>query len=89
MDKKAILTLLIFSFLIIIGAAFWASSNPDGLEWVAGKLGFIDKAQELKSIMTNYAVPFIKNTTLSTITAGVVGVFLIFGIFKGISLIIK
>jgi len=89
MNKRTIFLLLLVSLLIVIGAALWASSSPDGLEWVAEKLGFIDKAQAWHSLMTDYSVPFIKNTVLSTITAGIVGLLLVFGLFKGISLILK
>jgi len=89
MNEKIITFFIILSILIVIGASIWASNNPDGLEWVAEKLGFLQKAQESQSLMADYTISFINNKILSTTIAGTVGVLLVFGIFKGLSLIIK
>ena len=67
--------------LAIAGLASWfASSHPDGLERVAGKLGFIDKAREpLFSLLPDYAVPGLTGF-LSNGLAGVFGVIATFGL---------
>lgn len=70
-----------FSMLIVIMAAFFASSHPDGLEKVAEKLGFIKQAVSSPAILNDYHIPFISNHNLSTIFAGVTGILLTFGLF--------
>jgi cobalt/nickel transport system permease protein len=52
-----------------------ASSKPDGLEWVAEKLGFLIMAKDASyHIIPDYVLPGIQNEALATILAGVVGV---------------
>jgi cobalt/nickel transport system permease protein len=51
-----------------------ASADPDGLERVAGNLGFLEAAQSAPySILPDYTVPFLGETPLSTILAGAIG----------------
>ena len=58
-----------------------ASSNPDGLEWVAGQNGFLDTAQgPLYKIIPNYMLPGVSNEALGAILAGVIGVLIVFGV---------
>lgn len=55
-----------------------ASTHPDGLEWVAEKLGFLHSAQEpLYTIIPDYAMPGITNEVLATILAGLIGLVLV------------
>jgi cobalt/nickel transport system permease protein len=55
-----------------------ASASPDGLEWVAGEKGFLETAQAAPyEILPDYALPFLGETALSTILAGVIGVLLV------------
>ena len=75
--KKAIW----FSIVIVILAAFFASTKPDGLEKVAKKLGFIKQAVSSPAWFNDYHVPFISNPSLSTVIAGLAGVLLTFGLF--------
>lgn len=82
MKKYIYFTILIS--LIAISASYFASAHPDGLEFVAEKLGFISVATERTSIMTNYTVPFLGETAFSTAASGIVGVFLCFGLFYGL-----
>jgi cobalt/nickel transport system permease protein len=52
-----------------------ASADPDGLERVAGDLGFISKgASAPYQIIPDYTLPFLGNTPLSTIFAGTIGI---------------
>ena len=41
MSKKNIAIILFASLTVATIASFFASSRPDGLEWVAGRLGFL------------------------------------------------
>ncbi len=64
--------------LLLVLVAPFASGHPDGLEWVAETTGFIDTAQDAPySILPDYTVPFLGETGLSTIVAGVIGVLVV------------
>ena len=75
--------------LIAIGLAAaspLASSNPDGLEFVAAQQGFIDQAQAAPyQIIPDYAVPGIANKNTATIVAGILGVIIVFGVAVGVA----
>jgi cobalt/nickel transport system permease protein len=69
------------SFTLAVGAVFlspFASSFPDGLEYVASKFSFVEfSAGHLKAIFSNYQVTMIPNSAVSTIVAGLAGVVLV------------
>ena len=55
-----------------------ASANPDGLERVAGDLGFLGKsASAVYQIIPDYSLPLLGSTPLSTIAAGMIGVVIV------------
>jgi cobalt/nickel transport protein len=64
--------------LLIAGVlSYYASSHPDGLEFVAGSTGFLDTAQDSPaagSPLADYGVAGIHNARFSGGFAGVVGV---------------
>ncbi len=67
-----------------------ASSNPDGLEWVAEQNGFLSAAQApLYSIIPDYVLPGISNEALATILAGIIGTLLVFGVAFGVAYLRK
>jgi cobalt/nickel transport system permease protein len=67
----------IITLLVVLISPF-ASADPDGLERVAGDLGFLKAGQSSPlSVIPNYALPFLGNTALSTILAGVVGIIVV------------
>jgi cobalt/nickel transport system permease protein len=51
-----------------------ASTNPDGLNRVAGDLGFIHTASAHAGPLAGYAVPFLRSVSFSKIAAGGIGV---------------
>lgn len=67
--------------LVAILAAFFASSNPDGLDRTAKMLGFAQKGIEYKTLMTGYSIPLLPEGGLSTAIAGIVGVLITLGVF--------
>jgi uncharacterized membrane protein YtjA (UPF0391 family) len=75
--KKAFL----FVLAVAVIAAFFASGSPDGLEMVAGNLGFIEAAAERESLMTDYSVSALPEGGISTASAGVAGVLITFSVF--------
>lgn len=75
-------------FLTILSP--FASTHPDGLEWVAGQKGFLNASQSpTYNLLADYIFPGIKNESLATIVAGAIGALLVFGVFIGISLFRK
>lgn len=63
-----------------------ASSNPDGLEWVAEQQGFIGNARDaVFNVIPDYALPGISNPALATILAGVIGIAIVFAVAYGIA----
>jgi cobalt/nickel transport system permease protein len=58
-----------------------ASANPDGLERVAEDFGFLNKGVSAPyEIIPDYTVPFLGQTALSTIVAGLIGALVVLGL---------
>jgi len=69
------------SLLAILAAMLspFASSFPDGLEWVAEKLSFVEFGGfEVPVIFPDYQAVFIGHEGMATVFAGIVGVILVF-----------
>jgi cobalt/nickel transport system permease protein len=67
--------------LAISAFSFAADSNPDGLERVAGDLGFLDKALDpVYNLLPDYTLPFVSDPLISGILAVIIGTLLVFGI---------
>lgn len=84
---------LIVSLLVAGVASYYASSHPDGLEYVAGTEGFLDTAEDHKtsadSPMADYQTAGIGNERLSVGVAGITGTLLVLGIAGGIALMVR
>jgi cobalt/nickel transport system permease protein len=64
--------------LIVVFLSPLASGDPDGLERVAINLGFITTGADAPyNILPDYTLPFLGETALSTILAGVVGILVV------------
>lgn len=75
--KQLVITGLTICLLLAGVVSLWASGNPDGLEFVAERLGFIDTAGEHasgESPFADYGTAGVANPRLSGGLAGVVGV---------------
>jgi cobalt/nickel transport system permease protein len=74
--------------IVALGVALFsplASSNPDGLERVAEDLGFLGHGLGAPyAILPGYTIPFLGETGLSTIIAGVIGVLIVAVVAIGI-----
>lgn len=58
-----------------------ASASPDGLERVAEDIGFLGLGQDAPyQILPDYTIPFLGETALSTVVAGVVGALVVLGL---------
>jgi cobalt/nickel transport system permease protein len=68
---------LIVALLLVLLAPF-ASGHPDGLEWVAGLIGFSESAQNAPfQLLPDYTIPLLGESGLSTILAGTAGVLVV------------
>ncbi|MBM0125115.1 PDGLE domain-containing protein [Pimelobacter simplex] len=68
---------LLVALLVAGVGSYYASSHPDGLEYVAGKTGFIDTAKEpvdTGSPFADYGTKGVDDERLSGGIAGVAGV---------------
>ena len=68
---------LVLSLVLAGGASYYASSQPDGLEKVAGDIGFLDSAKESAvedGPLAGYGVAGVDNERISGGLAGVIGV---------------
>jgi len=71
--------------LAVVIISPFASVNPDGLERVAIDMGFIDAGLESPyAIIPNYTIPFLGETGLSTIIAGLIGAIVVGLIVVGV-----
>ena len=60
-----------------------ASAHPDGLEWVAEQQNFLSIAQgPLYELLRDYTIPGISNEAISTILAGLVGLAIVAGVAR-------
>lgn len=75
--SRRFLAVFLLAALLVAGvASYYASSHPDGLEYVAGKVGFEDRADEspaTKSPLADYSTKGVENDRISGGVAGVVG----------------
>ena len=68
--------------LIVVVLSPLASTNPDGLERVAADMNFINAGQSAAyQFLPDYTLPFLGETSLSTIMAGVIGIAVVAGLF--------
>ena len=91
-QKTFLITGFIASLFLAGIVSFYASSNPDGLEKVAGDIGFIDTAKEntnSEGILADYGVKGVDNQRLSTGAAGVIGVVATAAISTGLFALIR
>lgn len=90
--NRFLLVALLVALLIAGVGSFYASSNPDGLEWSAEEEGFLDTARDsatADSPLADYAVSGIDDSRLSGGLAGVVGVAVTLALAGGVTLLLR
>ncbi|WP_292810854.1 PDGLE domain-containing protein [Microbacterium sp.] len=83
---------LTVALLIACVVSVMASSNPDGLEFVAGATGFLDTATDSAAAGTplaDYATQGVSHTWLSTAIAGAIGCVVTFGLAASVGLVAR
>jgi cobalt/nickel transport protein len=87
-----LVTGLVVSVLLAGVLSSYASVNPDGLEYVAETVGFLDSARESStatSPLAGYGVRGIEDQRLSGGVAGVIGVVVTGVIMAGLVLLLR
>jgi len=77
------------TLVIVFLAAYLASANPDGLDFVSQKLGFAGKGLDRSALLAGYSFYFLPSGALSTALAGVVGILIIILIFRLVVTVLK
>lgn len=75
--NKLIQVGIVASIFVAAVVSFYASSNPDGLEYVAEQVGFLNTAKDSAvagSPFADYATTGINNERISVAIAGVLGI---------------
>ncbi len=84
-NKSILIGGTLITLLLAVLSPF-ASSHPDGLEWVAEQHGFLQNAREaFYEVIPDYVMPGISNPALATIIAGILGAIIVFGVALGIA----
>lgn len=91
-SRKFFALFLLVSLLVAGVGSFYASSHPDGLEYVAEKTGFIDSAEDSAtgdSPLADYGVRGVDNERLSGGLAGVIGCVVVLVLAGGLFLVVR
>ncbi len=83
---------IVLALLIAGVASFYASSNPDGLEYVAEQVGFAETAEDSAakdSPFADYGTRGVENERLSGGLAGVVGALVVLLLAGGLTLAVR
>ena len=92
MSRKDIITGLIIALIVAFFLSPLASTLPDGLEKVAHDYSFIAQGKKgliLKSPISDYAFPGIKNEKLAVSISGLLGTVIIFSIGCTLGFLLK
>lgn len=83
---------LLVALLLAGVGSYYASSNPDGLEYVAERTGFLDSAEEspvAESPFADYQTSGVDDARLSGGLAGVVGSLVVLLLMGGIAWLVR
>lgn len=83
---------LVATLLVAGVASYYASSHPDGLEYVAEQAGFADAAEDsaaADSPLSDYQVKGVENDALSGGLAGVIGALVVLLVAGGLVYVVR
>jgi hypothetical protein len=87
-SKKTIIVL--FPVCIILFASLFSSKYPDTIETFAINQGFKNQTKEIVLIFNDYNdLPFIVNQFLSSFCSGIIGLVLLYILYKTVKLFTK
>lgn len=90
--RALVLSGLLVALVLAGVVSFYASGHPDGLEYVAGRTGFLDSADDHAAgdgPFADYATKGVADARLSGGLAGVVGTVLVLLIAGGIGFAVR
>ncbi len=91
--RRRFLAVFLLATLLVAGvASYYASSHPDGLEYVAGEIGFLDRGDDsatANSPLADYSTKGVENDRLSGGLAGVAGSLLVLVIAGGLFRVLR
>jgi cobalt/nickel transport protein len=91
-QKKFLLAGFLVALFLSGVVSFYASSSPDGLEKVAGDIGFLNTAKDHANsdgALAEYSVKGIQNERISSGAAGVIGVIATATVASGLFMLIR
>ena len=91
-SRRFLASFLLVTLLVAGVASYYASSHPDGLEYVAGKVGFIDRADDspaARSPFADYSTKGVDNARISGGIAGVAGSALVLVLAGGLFWVLR
>ena len=93
MSSRRFFAVFLLVALLVAGvASYYASSHPDGLNFVAEKTGFIDREKPSvtsKGPLAGYSTKGVDDERLSGGIAGVAGCLLVLGIAGGLFWVVR
>ena len=90
--RTLVLVGVVVALLVAGVASFYASSHPDGLEYVAEQAGFAESAEDSAtddSPLADYQVRGVENDALSGGLAGVAGALLVLVLAGGLTYLVR
>jgi cobalt/nickel transport protein len=90
--RRFLAAFLLVSLLVAGVASYYASAHPDGLESVAGNLGFIDRSDDspaARSPLAEYSTKGVDNDRISGGIAGVAGSALVLVLAGGLFWVLR
>jgi len=88
MSRRFFAVFLLVALVLAGVGSYYASSHPDGLEYVAEKTGFLDSAEDspvADGPFADYQTSGVEDERVGGGLAGVVGVLLVLGIAGGLA----
>ena len=92
MNRRFLVVCLLAALLVAGVASFYASTHPDGLEYVAQTTGFGDTAKDspaAKSPLADYSTKGVENDRVSGGVAGVAGSLLVLAMAGGLFWVLR
>lgn len=91
--NRGFLVIGLVAALLVAGViSFYASSQPDGLEYTAAQQGFLDSAQDSAtsgSPLADYGVSGVADERLSVGLAGIIGVVVVLVVMSLLVMVVK
>ena len=93
MRTRTFVVIGLLATLLVAGvASYYASSHPDGLEYVAEQVGLADSAKDsatADSPLSDYQVKGVENDALSGGLAGIIGALVVLLVVGGLTWVVR